>query len=737
MDKKQKDEPLKPHLDGTGTKHLLAIGAIVVFVLIAYSNSLNGTWAMDDIVANRPVAIKDIHDFVGFRKIAYITFIFNQSIAPFSSLNFRLFNILIHVLNTILVYVLAYKTTSRCFPLVRGESKGGGNLAFYAAFISSTIFALHPININAVAYIVQRMASLAAFFSILSLLCYISAVESANRTKAFLFYVSGGILLVAGIFSKENAVMAIPLILLYDYVFLSRFNNKVFMKKVIVIAGLGITSIGLASYFLKLHHAFVDIAKFLLNLNQTITERGWTAIDIYWTPLEQVLTEFRVLSRYLFLILIPLPKFLVFDWWGFPVSRGITEPLTTLLAILTLSSLFLFSLWKIKRYPLFGFAILWYLMAISLESFFAVGSDLYFEHRNYLPLSGLAIGITGQILVSSKGRIKERTLWAIVVVLCIVLGSLTFLRNNVWKDSVTLWGDTLKKVPSNIRAMMSMGNAYLKISELDNAERYYKEVLRISSKDKRTRFLDDSAYSLGMIYLFKGKLEDAKDLIDKFESTIESYRPKILKGFYKSLNNDMEGALKEYNEVINITSGIDKVVVFTLMGDAYRQNGLWDQAIEHYNRALNLDPGFSAAYYGTGVAYMNKRNIEQAAYYFSRTLSLDPHNVLALSDMADLMLIRKSDPEDALELAQRAISNSPPFYQPYLAMANVLIVLGRAEEAEDYYKRAFEHGVSGYMIPFSKARAYYLKGDVEKAEYYLSELKRYKDLPEKIKKIVE
>lgn len=744
MKKKQKKKITQLQTtDSNSRRHLIAIALLVISIVFAYLNSLNGTWAMDDVVANKTVGINDIHDLVGFRKVAYITFLLNQFIAPFNPASFRVFNILIHILNAVLVYVLAYRTMKKIPPPTPLLIKGGwgGFLdekkSFYVALLSSVIFALHPININAVAYIVQRMASLATLFVLLSLLCYISATQSSKNFKAVLLYILTGICVVAGIFSKENAVMAIPLIILYDYFFLSRFNSRMFLKRMFVITGIGVLSIGLASYFLRFHAVAIDLMRLFLNLNQPFTRQGWMAVDVYWTPLQHILTEFRVLSRYIFLLFLPLPRFLVFDWWGFPISSGITDPITTLLSIILLLSLFIFSIWKMKQFPLLCFGILWYLIAISLESFFALGSDLYFEHRNYLPLSGLIIGSVGQVVMSFKGKIKERAVWASVIILCMTLGSLTVSRNFVWKDSLTLWGDTLKKNPSNIRAQMAMGNAYLKLSDIDSAKSYYKEVVKISSKDKRLYFFNDSVYSLGMLYLFKGELKQAKELIVRFDYSIESYRPRILKGYYKALSNDIDGALRDYKEVIKETEGIDSVVVFTLMGDAYREKGLFDNAIEQYNKAISLDPGFSAAYYGIGASYLSKREIERADYYFNKTLSIDPNNVLALSDMADLILIRGANPGDALTYAQRAISKSPPFSQPYLTMGNVLVFLGRNEEAEDFYKKAMEHGLSEYMVPFSKARTYYMKGEVEKAQYYLSELQRYKNLPDKVKNIIK
>ena len=704
---------------------------------------------MDDVVANKPVGLHDIQDFVGFRKVAYLTFLLNQAMMPFTPANFRLFNILIHLLNAVLVYVIAYKTISLCpalimrrdtplnHPIVREELTGGGNPAFYSAILSSVLFALHPININAVAYIVQRMAALAAFFSLLSLLSYIYARLSGSKVKAILLYLLSSIFLITGIFSKENAVVTIPLILLYDYVFLSKFYFALFKKRIFVIACIGIVSIILASYFLKLHYTVIDIVSFFLHPNTALPERGWMAVDVYWTPLQHILTECRVVSRYLMLIFIPIPKLLVFDWWGFPVSTGLTDPITTIFSMLFLLSLVVFSVLKIRRFPLLCFGMLWYFIAISLESFFAIGADLYFEHRNYLPVTGLFIGIIGQMVLVLKDKIDERVVWTTAGIVAILLGSLTFARNYVWKDSLTLWGDTIKKTSSNIRAMISMGNAYVIIPDFDKAKRYYQDAVRMSSMDRRLAFLDASVYRLGLAYLFERNLRAAGELIARMEETIDSYQLKILKGFYQASSGDVDGAIQLYNEVLPVTKRSDTTVVYTLLGDAFREKGAWDRAIEHYQKALSRDLSFSAAYYGLGVSYMGKRDIPRADYYFKKTLSLDPNNILALSDMADILLIRHERPEDALLYAQRAIAKSPPFYQPYLTMGNVLLVLGREKEAEVFYERAVEHGMSDYMVPFSKARAYYMKGDIGQAKYYISELKRYRDLPEKFKGLVE
>ena len=137
------------------------------------------------------------------------------------------------------------------------------------------------------------------------------------------------------------------------------------------------------------------------------------------------------------------------------MSQSLIQPITTLFSAMLILSLLFFSVWKIKRFPLLCFGILWYFIAISLESFIALGSDLYFEHRNYLPTAGLFTGIAGQSIVSVVPKLSKNVVVASIITCGIVLGVFTFSRNFVWKDSFTLWGDTLSKAPSNIRAMLA------------------------------------------------------------------------------------------------------------------------------------------------------------------------------------------------------------------------------------------------------------------------------------------
>jgi protein O-mannosyl-transferase len=737
--KKPKKKPLKTN-DPTDIvvawrSHVAAFLFLAVAICAAYFDSLHGIWALDDTSIGQYASIESaLHLRMGYRVVTSASFLINRLIDPLDPFNYRVVNLVIHFFNSVLVYCLAFMTLG-----LPGWKERFGEYRFPVALMSSAIFALHPININAVAYIIQRMASLAAMFTLLALVSYIMCRTSRTRRESYIFGLLTTIFVCLGILSKENAVMAVPLIFLYDYIFLARFEKKGFLKKIGTAAAIGLLFFAVSSILFHFDKSIFRLAGTFLRPNQPIVPDDWMAQDVYWTPFQHILTEFRVVARYVFLLFVPLPRLLVFDWWGFAPSHSFTEPLSTLFSFVFIVAAIVFSLYKMKKLPFLSFGILWYFIAISLESFLIVGLDLYFEHRNYLPLAGLAAGTTAQLMAAFKeGTFSNRFVWAIVLLVSIPLGTLTYQRNHVWQDSVTLWRDTVEKAPGNLRAIIALGNAYLQNGDISSAKPYYESAVSASAAEGRANFFLDSVYTLGMTDLFTGDLPGAKRAIALMDARIAgSYRSNILKGFYQSLAGDQDEAIKEFTTALPQTAARDRTIAYTLLGDAYQKKQMLDKALKSYKNAVAVDPSFAAAYHGMGIAYLKTGDINRATYYVGKALILDPNNPLALTDMSDIMLIRKEPPERALAYAEKAVSKSPRFYQPYLAVANILVVMGRDGEAERFFDKARANGLGDYMVPFSKARAYYMKGDREKARELLREAAAMKDTPENIRKMID
>jgi protein O-mannosyl-transferase len=722
------------------SEHFIGIALISIAGFLAYSNSLHGIWALDDVLINQSVGLGRISELTGSRMLSYLSFTINQRINPYDQFNFRFFNLCIHILNSILVYVIAFITLTP-----DDNNERDKTFRFSVALISAGLFVLHPLNINAVAYIIQRMASLAAFFVLLSLIAYIFAAGCRHVVKKVALYCVAAICILFSILSKENGLLAIPLILLYDYIFVARFDRKAFARRAGFFLALGFFVMVVSSFYVPVLQSALNISRVILDINKPMEWKGWMATDIYWSPLEHILTEFRVVGRYMFLFLFPLPQFLVFDWWGYPVSKGIFTPLTTFFSMIFLGSIFIFSILRMKKYPFLSFGILWYLIAISLESFIAIGSDLYFEHRNYLPLTGLCFGTVAQIFSSFRTWTQGRYIvWVGFVAVLLIFGGMTFQRNFIWNNPIVFWKDIAQKVPENPRASFVLANCYFSHSNFNKAEEYYKETIRVAGERKSAAYLSDSLYRLGFMYLMLDRITESKKVIDAIEKVFHQiWQYNVLQGLYLYVNHDYDGAIGSYLKALDHPflpedpqkrfKLIDKATILALTGDAYRAAGVIDRARDSYEEVLALSPLFPAAHHGLAKLDMMQRRFDSASEHIGTALLFDPYNVMVLSDMAYLALLKGDGAGKALSFAQRAVVLNPPLYQPYLIMGTVQIALGKDKEAEKAFIKAQELRAHDYQILFNMAWAYSLRGDRERQKHCLRELTALKDVPDNIR----
>lgn len=730
IDRYNKRNSVHRRLNSNLLPHFFSFLFIIFAILAAYSNSLDGIWALDDVVVNEPIGFEKILDVFGTRKISYLSFVINQKIDPFDPTNFRIFNITIHIFNAILVYIIVLIS----FRFLNFREPFS-NFQIFAAFVSSIIFALHPLNINAVSYIIQRMASLATFFVLLSLIFYALACKQDKSIKKFFLFFSAFLLLILGFLAKENAVVAVPLILLYDYFFVSYNNNDAFKKRLLFVFVSALFALAVVSYFVPIHKVAFDVLKSFLEISKPLSFKAWMAKDVHWSPIEHILTEFRVVSRYLFLFIIPLPQLLVFDWWGFNVSKSLFEPLTTFISVIFVFSLIIFSIIFRKKFPFLSFGILWYFTAISLESFIAIGSDFYFEHRNYLPLSGLIFGLIAQSFFSLSEIIaknKKKTFIFLMIVI-LTLGFFTFQRNLIWQNPIYFWNDNVRKTPNNVRANLALASSFLAVSDFKNAKNYYLTALKLSLDNKLPLFTEDSLYRLCFMYLMLENIEEAKTILMTFEKILpDSHKLQIVKGYLSFLNKDYNSAIMIHERVLRDSKQIlkyDKATVHTLLGDALREVNQAEQAYNNYQKALNLNHSFPAAYHGLAKLNLSKGDFKSAEENLTTVLKLDPYNIMALTDMVYLILIKGESISKALPYAEKSVLLNPPFNKPYLIMGTILIASNKEKEAEVQFNKAREYKALEYQVIYHKAWAYNIKGDIEKQRVLLIELINRKDTP--------
>ncbi|MDH4320798.1 MAG: tetratricopeptide repeat protein [Desulfobulbaceae bacterium] len=454
--------------------HSGVIAVLVVTVLAAYANVLDGQFVFDDSrIYNNPNLRITSLDWASLRQVvlksepvtrpvANLSFALNYYLHGDALPGFHLFNVLVHLLTGVLLYGLVLDT----LPLLPGlqsyrPAEPGGNTPYpWLAFLAVWLWLLHPLQTQAVSYVVQRMSSLAAMFYLLSLWLYVRGRLRHDRAS-MLFYAGS---VVAGLFalgSKESSVTLPFFILLYEWYFLQNLRPDWLRRHLPAVALAAGVAILLGFFYL----GGDPVARILA---------GYDGRD--FSLAQRLLTEARVLFFYLGLILFPAPGRLNLDH-DFIVSTSLLQPVTTLLAVAALAGMVWLACRSARQHRLFSFALIWFLGNLLVESS-VIALELVFEHRLYLPSMLLFAAAVTEI----GRRLPPRWLRAGVataVALAMLLGFWTFERNKVWHDRISLWSDCAQKSPAKARPKNNLGVALKRAGRLPEAAEQFWAVIAI------------------------------------------------------------------------------------------------------------------------------------------------------------------------------------------------------------------------------------------------------------------
>jgi hypothetical protein len=389
----KKERSLSPRI-----RNLVAIGLIASLAFIVYSNTFYVPFHFDDrpnILENPNVQMKvftwdRLVQFVkntygvSIRVFSYFTFALNYHFGEFNVFGYHLVNFVIHVAAGIFLYWLLMLT----FRLPSLQERYG-TLSYKAALFTALVFICHPIQTQSVTYIVQRMASMAGMFYLLSMVLYVKGRLSAGKGR--FFYLGGAVLVwLLGVFSKENVAILPLFILLYEFYFFQKLTVTRTGKKillVLLILVILVVTVGLLLW-----------GKRYFNLIQ----EGYKIRE--FSLEERLLTQARVVLYYLTLLAYPHPSRLNLDY-DFPISKTMVDPPTTLLSILIIIAVIGYSVWVAKKRPVLSYFTLWYFGNLVIESsIFPL--EMVYEHRLYLPAVGPFILFS---LFVIKGIEKLRT----------------------------------------------------------------------------------------------------------------------------------------------------------------------------------------------------------------------------------------------------------------------------------------------------------------------------------------
>jgi tetratricopeptide (TPR) repeat protein len=678
---------------------VVQLAIVAVIGLLAYSNTFHAPFVFDDesSILENP-AIKSLTAFLldgaGYRYnprrfIGYLTIALNYRLGGLDVTGYHIFNLTVHILSAWLVYALVRLTLRTPFFGGRDEGRGtrdenplflGPRTSNLVPFLAALLFVAHPVQTQAVTYVVQRLASLAAMFYLASLVLYALARLRQEAAGTFrdvgvcLYYLLSLLAAILAMKTKEIAFTLPLIVCLYEFSFFGATMRKRLLFLAPPLFTLVIVPLGLI-------HKGKPIGEFLSDVSEMARESHLISRGDY------LLTQFRVIVTYLRLLVLPVNQNLDYDY---PVYTSLLNP-AVLASFLLLLSLFGLAIYLYRRSGTVGdsrllpvgqgggkgttsdpglrlvaFGIIWFFVTLSVESSIIPITDVIFEHRLYLPSVGLICAVAVLALLVAR-RYSSRAwplVWgAVVIALCFA----TWQRNQVWGSVAGLWRDCIVKSPEKVRPYNNLANALTAQGRVDEAI----ELLGVALKLK-----PDSASTLRNL----GAALEKKGLV--------------------------EDAIGQYQLALNAGPG-DAVAHYNL-GVAYNKKGLTDKAIEQFLIAIKLDSTYADAYNNLGVAYGAKGLLDEAIGEFRKAATLNPGSFDAHNNLG-FALGKKGQMAEALEELTAAVNLRPNDAEAYNNLGIVYGLQKSYDKAVEQFQKASALEPGNPKYSYNLANVYRMK----------------------------
>lgn len=625
-------------------RNVLFILLLSALSIAAYSNSFQVPFALDDfvnIINKKSIRLfsPDVEGIVraasegqsGTRWLPNLTLALNYYFGGADVWGYHLVNLGIHLACALTLYLLCL-TTLRLPALCQNTGGQAGEIAMAAALL----WAVHPLQTNAVTYLVQRMTSLSALFFLAALLCYARGrLRAPSDWHRSLFFGAAFLFGMMAIISKENALMLPLMVLGYELFFIRpvQVDDRGKFKLLAWVGGALTIIFLLAALFLGRETISTILAGYAYRP---------------FTLGERLLTETRVIFLYLSLLLLPLPSRLNLNH-EIAISHSLFNPPQTALALLGIAALIMLIPWTFNRNRLFSFALFWFLGNLLIESTI-VPLELVYEHRLYLPSAFLFL--SGASLLFSLQRAQPWFLRTACLLIAILLALWTWQRNQIWASSITLWADVVAKSPGLARGYNNLGVAYHDAKNFRAAQDMFEKAIKIDPESRiayvglasmyitqnrlaeaeqilrtaltKETFLNPARiyHYLGVLYRKTGRYQEAIESSRRaLQLDTENLEPMLNLGIVYEEMGDYARADAAFAEALRLGLN-DSVDLYNNWGIAVFKMGATDRAIGYFQRGLQLDPDHPETRYNLGLAYGQKGMLKEAQAEMQRAMLL-------------------------------------------------------------------------------------------------------------------
>lgn len=474
--------------------HAALLALALALAWFAYWGALRGPFLFDDRKIFASLITQDLGRFFhgaffelfAARPVTVFSFALQYRVWGAEVAPYHVVNVLLHLGVAVLIFIFTRRTLRDA-----GHPRSAG-----VAVAVAGLFAVHPLQSEAVSYVSQRAECLASFFYLASLLLLLAAEEQGSGLRGTGLFLAAVVAFGAGLGSKQIAATIPAAYLLQRLAASARAPPRRWVLRALLAAPLFLTS----------------TASAVVNL---VATRGsaWAGLDAGGLgPWRYFLTELRMVPAYLRLLVWPAGQ--NFDHDVDP-SRGLVE-LRTLAAAAAVALVLGFAVWLLRRGSALarvaGFGLVWFLLLLSPTSLVPI-RDLMAEHRVYLASWGvlLAVAIGADHVIHSLAGPRALP-WAAALtgVAWAGLAGALALRNRVYTSEEALWRDVVATSPLKARGHLNLGYALSQKGDLAGA---YAELRAALALDRERMWTADALSNLGAICIEMGRLEEAEEAL--------------------------------------------------------------------------------------------------------------------------------------------------------------------------------------------------------------------------------
>jgi len=550
------------------------------------------------------------------------------------------------------------------------------------AFFVALLWLVHPLQTEAVTYIVQRSESLMGLFYLLTLYCFVRGAEGTTgprttdtgtatptglvahspvvRSPVVGGPVVGGpwpwftlsvLSCLLGVLTKEVTVSAPVLALLYDRTFLAGSFREAWRRR--------------RGWYLALAATWLPLAWLVLGA----ANRGGTAgFGVGVGFLQYAVTQFEAVTRYLWLSLWPHPLIIDYGTHWVAAIPDIVPYVVVVAGVVGGTAV------ALGRWPAVGFLGVWFLAILAPTSLVPGIRQTIVEHRMYLALAPvLALAVLG--LHARLGR----RLAPVFLALAVAAGWLTALRNRDYRSDLVLWRDAVAKHPGNSGPHLSLGDALYDRGQPAAALAEFEEAIRLDPANA------DAYYNAANALVRLGRWDEA---IGHFQAALQ-LRP----DYFDAHTNLGEAfmrtgrhpeAVRQYEAAVLLEPDLPEA--YYNLGNALEAAGRAPAAIREMQRAVRLRPGYSEAHNNLGNLYLRGGDLPAAAAEYEAAARANPASIEAHANLGSALWKLQRAPEAAAqyEAVQRL---QPGSLEAARNLATIDLHLGRLADAATQFER--------------------------------------------------